>query len=54
MCNLYSIRRPRDEVVGLFGISHVDDGVQLELPAVYPNTLAPIIRLDDNGARNSP
>jgi putative SOS response-associated peptidase YedK len=52
MCNLYSIRRPRDEVIGLFGISHVDDGVQLELPAVYPDTMAPIIRLDDNGARN--
>jgi putative SOS response-associated peptidase YedK len=52
MCNLYSIRRPRDEVIGLFGISHVDDGVQLELPAIYPDTLAPIIKLDDNGARN--
>jgi putative SOS response-associated peptidase YedK len=52
MCNLYSIRKPRDEVVGLFGISHVDDGVQLELPAVYPDTMAPVIRLDDNGARN--
>jgi putative SOS response-associated peptidase YedK len=52
MCNLYSIRRPRDEVIGLFGISHVDDGVQLELTAVYPDTLVPIIRLDDNGARD--
>jgi putative SOS response-associated peptidase YedK len=52
MCNLYSIRRPRDEVVGLFGISHVDDGAQLELSAVYPDTMAPVIRLDDNGARN--
>jgi putative SOS response-associated peptidase YedK len=52
MCNLYSIRRPRDEIVGLFGISHVDDGVQLELPAVYPDTMAPIIKLDDRGARN--
>ena len=52
MCNLYSIRRPRDEVVGLFGISHVDDGVQLELPAVYPDTMAPVIALDHNGARN--
>jgi putative SOS response-associated peptidase YedK len=52
MCNLYSIRRPRDEVVGLFGISHIDQGVQLKLPAVYPDIMAPIIRLDDNGARN--
>jgi putative SOS response-associated peptidase YedK len=52
MCNLYSIRRPRDEVIGLFGISQVDDGVQLELPASYPDTMAPIIKLDDNGARN--
>jgi hypothetical protein len=52
MCNLYSIRKPRDEVIGLFGISLVDDGVQLDLPAVYPDTMAPIIMLDDNGARN--
>jgi putative SOS response-associated peptidase YedK len=51
MCNLYSIRRPRDEVVGLFGISHVDDGVQLELPAVYPDSMAPVIKLDEIGAR---
>jgi putative SOS response-associated peptidase YedK len=33
-------------------ISHVDDGVQLDLPAVYPDTMTPIIRLADNGARN--
>jgi putative SOS response-associated peptidase YedK len=52
MCNLYSIRRPRDKVIGLFGISNVNDGVHLELPAVYPDAMAPIIRLDDNGARN--
>ena len=32
MCNLYSIRRPRDEVIGLFGISHVDDGVPADTP----------------------
>jgi putative SOS response-associated peptidase YedK len=52
MCNLYSIRRPRDEVVGLFGISHVEDGVQLELPAVFPKAMAPVVVLDDLGARN--
>jgi hypothetical protein len=33
-------------------ISHVDDSAQLELAAVYPDTMAPIVRLDDNGARN--
>jgi hypothetical protein len=26
-------------------------GVQLERPVVYPDTMAPIIKLDDNGAR---
>ena len=52
MCNLYSMRRSREEVIGPFGISHVGDRVQFELPAVYPDTMAPIIRLDDNGARN--
>jgi hypothetical protein len=39
-------------VIELFGISHVDDSVQLELPAVYPDTMAPVVMLDDNGARN--
>jgi hypothetical protein len=29
-------------VIGLFGISQVDDAMQLDLPAVYPDTLAPI------------
>jgi hypothetical protein len=52
MCNLYSIRGPRDEVIGLFGIFHVNDGFQRELPAVYPDTLAPIIKL--NGPAISP
>jgi hypothetical protein len=40
MCNLYSIRRPRDEVIGLFGISHVDNSV--ELPAMLSCHLGPL------------
>jgi hypothetical protein len=32
--------------------SHVNDGMQLELPTVYPDSIASIIKLDDKGARN--
>jgi hypothetical protein len=34
MCNLYSMRRSRDEVVGLFKISQIGNDVQLDLPAI--------------------
>jgi putative SOS response-associated peptidase YedK len=52
MCNLYSMRKPRDEVLGLFNIAHADVGAQYDLPAVFPDTIAPIIKLDENGARH--
>jgi putative SOS response-associated peptidase YedK len=52
MCNLYSMRKPRDEVLGLFNIAHADVGAQYDLPAVFPDTVAPIIKLDENGARH--
>jgi putative SOS response-associated peptidase YedK len=52
MCNLYSMRRSREEVIGLFNISRVGNDVQLDLPAIYPDSMAPIIKLDSNGARH--
>jgi putative SOS response-associated peptidase YedK len=51
MCNLYSMRKSRDEVVGLFNISRVDDNVQLDLPGVFPDSMAPVVTLDEMGAR---
>jgi len=42
MCNLYNMRRSREEVIGLFNIERVGNDVQLDLPAIYPDTMAPI------------
>ena len=43
MCNLYSMRRSHEEVIGLFNISRVGNNVQLDLPAIYPDGMAPVI-----------
>jgi putative SOS response-associated peptidase YedK len=51
MCNLYSMRRSRDEVINLFNISRVGNDVQLDLPDVYPDSMAPIIKLHREGSR---
>jgi putative SOS response-associated peptidase YedK len=51
MCNLYSMRKTREETVGLFNIKSVTDPIQLDLPAIYPDTMAPVVRLNDKGAR---
>jgi putative SOS response-associated peptidase YedK len=51
MCNLYSMRKSRDELVKLFGIARVGNDVQLDLPELYPDSLAPIITLDSEGSR---
>ena len=51
MCNLYSQSRSRDEIRRLFRVERdlVDD-----LPpksSIYPDQMAPVIRLDDDGSR---
>ena len=51
MCNLYSMRRPRDEVVKIFGVSLIGNDVQMDLPAIYPDSMAPVIKLDKEGSR---
>jgi putative SOS response-associated peptidase YedK len=51
MCNLYSLTRTRDELVGLFDIARDSTGGSLGPAAIYPDTLAPVVRLDDRGAR---
>jgi putative SOS response-associated peptidase YedK len=51
MCNLYSMRKSREELTRLFQISRVDDGVSFDLPAIFPDMLAPVITLDQGGAR---
>jgi hypothetical protein len=51
MCNLYSQSRSRDEIRRLFS---VEQDLSADLPPqtrIYPNQMASVIRLDDDGAR---
>ena len=51
MCNLYSMRKPRDELGGLFRVSD-NRAVQLELlHAIFPGHIAPVVRLAADGER---
>jgi putative SOS response-associated peptidase YedK len=52
MCNLYSMRKSRDELLALFRIAHADEAIQYDLPGIFPDMLAPVVRLDENGARH--
>lgn len=51
MCNLYSLRKPREEVLTLFNTVQEDQGVQYDLPGIFPDMLAPIVKLDEKGIR---
>ena len=51
MCNLYSMRRSRDELVRLFGITRVGNDVHFDLPDIYPDQIAPVIRQESGGLR---
>src|SRR5262245_47243711 len=51
MCNLYSMRKSRDELRGLFRISD-NRAVRIDpLPAIFPGWTAPVVRLADDGER---
>lgn len=51
MCNLYSLTKTREELVGLFGISRDTTNGWPGSAGIYPDTLAPVVRLDERGAR---
>jgi putative SOS response-associated peptidase YedK len=51
MCNLYSMRRSRDGLVKLFGITRVGNDVHFDLPDIYPDQMAPVIKQDSGGQR---
>ena len=53
MCNLYSLTKTRDELVNLFAITRDTIGDGFDFAEVYPDTLAPIVRLDEKGGRPS-
>jgi putative SOS response-associated peptidase YedK len=51
MCNLYSMRKSRDELLRLFRIAQADEGIPDSLPAIFPDAIAPVVRLDEKGSR---
>ena len=51
MCNLYSMTRTRDELVNLFGIAKDTTTGPFVFPEIYPDMLAPVVRLDERGGR---
>jgi putative SOS response-associated peptidase YedK len=51
MCNLYSMTKTRDALVGLFGISHNRAAAFEPLPAIFPGNTAPVIRAAADGER---
>jgi putative SOS response-associated peptidase YedK len=51
MCNLYSITKGQDAVRRWFGTARDMAGNLPPLPDVYPDSMAPIIRIDGDGAR---
>jgi putative SOS response-associated peptidase YedK len=51
MCNLYSMMRSRDEMRRLFKVGWDRTGNQPPLPAIFPDQLAPVVRINGKGER---
>lgn len=51
MCNLYSNTRSRDEIRGLFRVSGNRAYAFEPMPAIFPKSVAPIVRLAPDGER---
>ncbi len=51
MCNLYSLTRGQEAIRRLFRVDSDFAGNLPSLPAIFPDTMAPVIRLATDGAR---
>jgi putative SOS response-associated peptidase YedK len=51
MCNLYSMTRARDAIRQMFGVGSDRTGNQPPLPAIFPDQLAPVLRVARDGGR---
>ena len=51
MCNLYSMTRSRDAIRQLFGVGRDATANQPPLPAIFPDQMAPVIRVDRDRTR---
>ncbi len=51
MCNLYSVSKGQSAIRDLFAVKHDRAGNLPPLPAIFPDQMAPIIRVASNGER---
>jgi putative SOS response-associated peptidase YedK len=51
MCNLYSYTRSQDEAARIYRVLHDDVGNLPPLPAIFPDTVAPVVRTTRDGER---
>ena len=51
MCNLYSYTKSQDEARRLLGVMADHTGNQPPLPAIFPDQVAPVVRIGDEGSR---
>jgi putative SOS response-associated peptidase YedK len=51
MCNLYSVTKGQSAIRDLFAVKHDRAGNLPPLPAIFPDQMAPIVRLDADGGR---
>ena len=51
MCNLYSVTKGQSAIRDLFGAKHDRAGNLPPLPAIFPDQLAPIVRVGADGER---
>ena len=47
MCNLYSLNKGQDAIRKAFGVQRDDAGNLPPLPGIFPNTMAPVVRMRD-------
>ena len=51
VCNLYSMTRAQDAMRKLFGVKNDRTGNLPSLPGIFPDYLAPVVRVDRDGER---
>ncbi|NEU14435.1 SOS response-associated peptidase [Methylobacterium sp. BTF04] len=47
MCNLYSLNKGQDAIRKAFGVDRDETGNMPPLPAIFPDQMAPVIRIAD-------
>ena len=47
MCNLYSLNKGQDAIRKAFGVQRDEAGNLPPLPGIFPNTMAPVVRMRD-------